>query len=188
MNRRQFLRSSVALSALAAVSGRIPLARAAAGNGTWRTFEVTTQVEVLKPEGATRVWVPTPLPEDTRYQKLLGNGWKADGGQVALQTDPKYGAGILTATWAAGQKPMLTLTSLFATRDIAVDLAAPGRVPAGGSAELQKYLEPTELLPTDGIVKQTADEIVRAVADEVSRFTAGADQADDIALVALKAR
>jgi sigma-B regulation protein RsbU (phosphoserine phosphatase) len=33
----------------------------------------------------------------------------------------------------------------------------------------------------------TADEIVRTVADEVSRFTAGADQADDITLVALKA-
>jgi serine phosphatase RsbU (regulator of sigma subunit) len=33
----------------------------------------------------------------------------------------------------------------------------------------------------------SADEIVRAVADEVSRFTAGAEQADDITLVALKA-
>jgi len=172
MNRRQFLQSSVALSALAAVSGRIPLARAAAGNGTWRTFEVTTQVEVLKPEGATRVWVPTPLPEGTPYQKLLGNGWKAEGGQVALQVDPKYGAGILTATWPAGQKPMLTLTSLFATRDIAVDLAAPGRVPAGGSAELQKYLEPTELLPTDGIVKQTADEIVRGARSDLEKARA----------------
>ena len=29
--------------------------------------------------------------------------------------------------------------------------------------------------------------VVKAVADEVSRFTAGADQADDITLVALKA-
>jgi len=36
--------------------------------------------------------------------------------------------------------------------------------------------------------EMTADEIVRTVADEVSRFTAGADQADDITLVALKAR
>jgi sigma-B regulation protein RsbU (phosphoserine phosphatase) len=33
----------------------------------------------------------------------------------------------------------------------------------------------------------TADELVHAVADEVSRFTAGAEQADDITLVALKA-
>ena len=34
----------------------------------------------------------------------------------------------------------------------------------------------------------TADEIVRTVADGVARFTAGAEQADDITLVALKAR
>lgn len=34
----------------------------------------------------------------------------------------------------------------------------------------------------------TAEQIVKAVADEVSRFTAGADQADDITLVALKAQ
>ncbi|MCK7533546.1 MAG: transglutaminase-like domain-containing protein [Marinilabiliales bacterium] len=66
----------------------------------------------------------------------------------------------------------MTLTSLFATRDIAVDLAAPGRVPAGGSAELQKYLEPTELLPTDGIVKQTADEIVRGARSDLEKARA----------------
>jgi len=34
----------------------------------------------------------------------------------------------------------------------------------------------------------TADQIVRAVAEDVSRFTGGADQADDITLVALKTR
>ena len=34
----------------------------------------------------------------------------------------------------------------------------------------------------------SADQIVRAVAEDVSRFTGGADQADDITLVALKTR
>jgi transglutaminase-like putative cysteine protease len=172
MDRRQFLRSSVALSALAVVSGRVPLARAAGESNTWRTFEVATHVEILQPEGMTRVWVPTPLADDTPYQKLLGNTWKAEGGQVALQPDPKYRAGILAATWPAGQKPLLTLTSRFATRDIAVDFAAPGRVPAAKPAELQKYLEPTELLPTDGIVKQTADEIVRGARSDLEKARA----------------
>ena len=48
----------------------------------------------------------------------------------------------------------------------------------------ERLLQLAERLPR-GL---SADEIVRAVADEVSRFTAGADQADDITLVALKAR
>jgi transglutaminase-like putative cysteine protease len=133
---------------------------------------VTTHVEILTPEGIARVWLPTPLAHDTPYQRLLGNTWEAEGGQVSLQADPKYGAGVLAATWQVGQKPLLTLTSRFATRDIAVDLTAPGRSPAAEPAELQIYLEPTELLPSDGIVKQTADEIVRGARSDLEKARA----------------
>jgi len=161
MNRRQFLRSSISLSALTVLSGRLPLARAAADSGKWRDFEVTTQVEVLRPAGVTRVWLPTPLAVETPYQKPVGNTWKAEGGRVAFQTDARYGAGIVSAEWPAGQQPVLTLTSRFATRDIAVDLAKPGQVASVPAAELRKYLEPTELLPTGGIVKDTAVGIVK---------------------------
>jgi transglutaminase-like putative cysteine protease len=172
MNRRQFLQSSIAVSSLAVFSGRLPRARAAAESGVWRTFEVTANVEVLKPEGITRVWLPTPLTTDTPYQKALGNTWKAEDGTVALQTDPKYGAGILSAEWPAGRRPLLTLTSRFATRDVAVDLSRPGLAAAERPAELQKALEPTELLPTDGIVKQTADEIVRGAKSDLDKARA----------------
>ncbi len=159
MNRRRFLQSSLGLSALSALPGGFRTARAAEVGAPWRTFEVTTQVEVLKPEGVTRVWVPTPLA-DTPFQKALGNDWKAEGGQAVWQTDPRYGAGILAAEWPAGQKAGLTLVGRVATRDIAVDFAQPGQSPAERPEVLKKYLEPTDLLPTDGIVKQTADEIV----------------------------
>ena len=39
----------------------------------WRTFEVTTRVEIVFPEGATRVWLPIPSV-DTGYQKTIDNG------------------------------------------------------------------------------------------------------------------
>jgi len=161
MNRRQFLRSSISLSAVTVLSGRLPRARAAAEGATWRTFEVTTQVDVRTPEGITRAWLPTPLTVETPYQKPLGNTWTAEGASVAFRSDARYGAGFVAAEWAAGQKPTLTLTSRFATRDIAVDLSRPGRGASEPAAELRKYLEPTELLPTDGIVKETADDIVK---------------------------
>ena len=172
MNRRQFLQSSIAVSSLAVFNGRLPLACAATESGVWRTFEVTTKVQVLKPEGITRVWLPTPLTTDTPHQKALGNTWKAEGGAVALQADPKYGAGILSAEWPAGRRPLLTLTSRFATRDVAVDLSRPGRAAAERPAELRKALEPTELLPTDGIVKQTADQIVRGAKSDLDKARA----------------
>jgi hypothetical protein len=28
--------------------------------GAWRTYEVTTRVEVVKPAGVTRAWLPVP--------------------------------------------------------------------------------------------------------------------------------
>lgn len=172
MTRRQFLQSSATASAFALLSGRLPLARAATTTGTWRTFGVTAQVEILKPDGVTRVWLPTPLSAETPYQKPLDNTWQTEGGSVVFRTDPKYGAGIVSAEWPAGKRPLLTLTSRFSTRDIVVDLAGPGRAPAEPAAALRKYLEPTDLLPTDGIVKETADGIVKGARTDVDKARA----------------
>ena len=62
MHRRAFLKASVALPAMAAMSTLPQLTRADTGAaGKWRVFEVTTQVDILKPAGVTRVWLPTPL-------------------------------------------------------------------------------------------------------------------------------
>jgi transglutaminase-like putative cysteine protease len=172
MNRRQFLRTSVSLSALAVLSGRVPRARAATQGAAWRHFEVTTQVDVLAPEGVTRVWLPTPLAVETPFQKPGGNTWTADGASVAFRTDARYGAGFVAAEWPGGRKPVLTLTSRFATRDIAVDLSRPGRGASAPAAELRTYLEPTALIPTDGIVKETAEDIVKGERTDLGKARA----------------
>ena len=172
MDRRAFIKTSAAWSAAAALPGGLVSARAAAEAGKWRTFEVTTRVEVLNPAGVTRVWLPTPLPPETAYQRSLGNTWSAEGGKVGFSTDPKYGAGIVAAEWSAGQKPVILLTSRFATRDIAVDLSGPKSAAAESPDVLRKYLAATQLLPTDGIVKETADKIVQGAATDVEKSRA----------------
>ena len=48
-------------------------------SGRWRTFQVTTRVEVLKPSGATRVWVPAALISETPFQKTLANTFNCRG-------------------------------------------------------------------------------------------------------------
>jgi transglutaminase-like putative cysteine protease len=172
MDRRAFIRTSAALSAAAALPGGLAAARAVAGPGRWRNFEVTTRVDVLNPAGVTRVWLPTPLTPDTPYQRALGNDWSAQGGNVSFSSDPKYGAGIVSAEWSAGQKPVITLTSRFATRDIAVDLSGAAAAPPESPELLRKYLAPTRLLPTDGIVKETAEKIVKGAGSDVDRARA----------------
>jgi transglutaminase-like putative cysteine protease len=165
VHRREFLKASVALPAMAAMSTLPQLTRADSGaSGKWRVFEVTNQVEILKPAGVTRVWLPTPLLEDTPYQKSLGNTWKADGATVSAAHDPKFGASFIFAEWPEAVKtPTLELTSRIATHDHTVDLAKPGTMPKMDPKVLAVYTEPTELLPTDGIVRETAQTIIKKV-------------------------
>lgn len=172
MDRRTFLMHSAAVSAAAALPGGLSGAQAATGSGPWRRFQVTTRVEVLHPSDVTRLWLPTPLAADTGYQRALGNDWSAEGGSVAFAADPHYGAGIVSAQWPRNQKPVMTLVSRFATRDVAVDLSAPGRAAPEKPAILKQYLAATELLPTDGVVRETADKIVRGAATDVQKARA----------------
>ena len=168
MDRRAFIKTTVMLPAAAAVSALPQLAAAASANAApgerWRVFEVATKVEVLKPAGVTRVWLPLPLVNDNDYQKNLGNTWNVEGGTASISADGKYGAELLYVEWSNPSKnPTVQLTSRFATRDRMVDLNKPGKSIKADRAELQLALAATELIPTDGIVRDTARGIVKDV-------------------------
>jgi transglutaminase-like putative cysteine protease len=170
MNRRDFLRSTGMASAAALPALGPALARAESGRGeAWRVFDVTTRVEILKPEGVTRVWVPTPLLEDTPFQKTLGNAFDAQGGTARLEKDPRYGAGMVAAEWAEGTKPVLVHTARFATRNIAVDTTLPRRFQPESAEVLARYTQPTELMPTDGAVKELSSSIVKGARTDVQK-------------------
>jgi transglutaminase-like putative cysteine protease len=173
MDRRDFLRLTGAASATAALPGAVSSAFAQAPAGDrWRVFEVTTRVEVTKPSGVTRIWLPTPLTQDTAYQKSMGNWWEDGGGTVAQAVEPKSGTGMVWAEFAAGSKPVLVLTSRFATRDVRVDLLVPGSTPAEDPAVLAHYLQPTDHMPLDGAVKDLSSSIVKGSRTDVEKARA----------------
>src|SRR5215475_11765793 len=154
MNRRDFLRTSaVATTGLACPGAARLLAKGAAAEA-WRTFEVVTRVEVLKPSGVTRIWVPGALIGSTPFQRTLSNSFTADqGGTAKLVEDSASSLGIVTAEFPDGVKPGLTVTSRVTTKDIAVDLQQRGSRAKANREELQYFLRPTKLIPTNGIVK-----------------------------------
>ena len=85
-----------------------------------------------------------------------GDDWTGNAVAAEVVTDPTYGAKILHATFADGEaQPVLEVVSRFRSRD----RAGAGAVVPLSDAERQLYLAPTELMPTDGIVQETADEI-----------------------------
>ena len=175
MDRRRFLKQGFALSAGVLATGLPRPARVAQAQGAkWRTFEVITRVEPASPSGVTRAWIPVPLMSETDYFRRLGDTWKGNGAVMRLERDPKYDAGFVYAEWPGSEKaPVIEITSRFSTRDRVVDVSKP---PAGAAKEdpavLKKYLAATALLPTDGIVLETSQEIVKGQATDVAKARA----------------
>jgi transglutaminase-like putative cysteine protease len=172
MDRRTFLKSGAALPAAVAITGSSRFAFANTSEN-WRVFEVTTSVEILNPAGLTRIWLPVPLTADTEYQKSLGNAWTADGAAVRYAQDPKYRAGIVAAEFPQSvPKPMVRLVSRFATRDRSVNLSTKGAGAREDPAVLRLNLAATDLLPTDGIVRKTAQDITRGQKNDLDKARA----------------
>jgi len=159
MKRRDFLRSAGILSAAAAFPTLRGFPARAAESASWRTFNVTTRVEVLNSAGPTRVWLPTALTTSTPFQRTLSNKYEAPGATVKLIQNKPDALGIVSADFPAGVPAVMTLTSRVSTRNCAADFAASGKAPKASRAELEHFLRPTKLLPTDGIVKSTALEV-----------------------------
>ena len=171
MDRRDFLRAAGILSAgFALPKAQRLFAQAALSD--WRTFEVTTRVEVLKPSGSTRIWVPTALLSQTPYQKTLSNAFKAERGTAKLIESKIDSMGIVAAAFPAGVKPVLTVTSRVATRNWTVNVSGRSIPHKTSRAELTYCLRTTKLLPTDGIVKETALEITSGAKTDVDKARA----------------
>ena len=172
MKRRDFLRSTGMVCASLALPKSGLLFAESAPSGSWRTFEVTTRVEVLKPSGVTRVWLPAALIRNTPFQKTFSNKFSAEGGTAEMVESKADALGIVTATFPAGVKPVLTVTNRIALKDYAVDLSAPGHPTKAKRAELEHFLRPTKLMPIDGIVKATAMEITSGAKTDVEKARA----------------
>ena len=169
MDRRDFLQSGSVASLGLAFAKAERLFSQVATVDRWRTFQVTTNIEVLKPSGATRVWVPAALIRETSFQKTQSNTFNCEGGTAKAVESKSDALGIIAAEFPAGVKPILSVTSRIATKDFAVDLTAPSKTPKEDHAELEYYLRSTKLLPTDGIVKETANEITKGAKTDVEK-------------------
>jgi transglutaminase-like putative cysteine protease len=157
MNRRDFLQAASVVSARLAFSS--PVER-------WRTFEVTTRIEVLRASGATRIWVPMALAGETQFQRTIKNTFSGEGGTCETIGN------MIAAEFPAGVRPVLTVTSRAATRNWAVNLAAPSQTRRVNTSELNDFLRPTKMAPTDGIVKQRATEITKGARTDLDKARA----------------
>jgi transglutaminase-like putative cysteine protease len=179
MNRRTFLRGAASLPVAAGasrVAGFVTPALAQQKEftprpGTWRTFEITTRVEILEASGVSRAWLPIPSVRSD-YQKPQGDQWSGNAKVMKAVSDGGSGATMLYAEFAPGEPaPVVELTSRFQTQDRALDWSKKVAVDED-PAILKNSLKSTDLIPTDGIVRETALEVTRGKASDVEKVRA----------------
>jgi len=162
MLRHTFLKTAVASLATPAMSR--------SSSGGWRTFDITTRVEVQTPAGLTRAWLPLPVA-DASYQRVLKQRWTGNATALrAIRVDTLHGD-LLFAEWPAAEtRPQVELSLEMATLDRAVDWGATVRT--ASTESLRRYLQPTRLLPLDCIVRAAAQRITRNLSDDESKARA----------------
>jgi transglutaminase-like putative cysteine protease len=178
MNRREFLMAAAGLpvaawglQGLSRAQSAPPVREFAPRPGPWRTFEITTHVEVQRPAGVTRLWLPLPAVV-AEYQDPLDNHWTGNATLMEERTDLAGMLRMLYAEFApGGPAPALEVSSRVQARDRAVDWSKPIAA-SEDKAGLNRCLAPTALIPTDGIVLETARAITRGKRTDVEKARA----------------
>lgn len=178
MKRRDLLLQLSAAIPLAIIGTRSRNGWAAeplSGSG-WRTFELTTDVDVASPAGRTQLWLPVPAAPRTEYQRRLELHWDAPGAaQARLVSLPGYDVELLHVEWrdAKSVRPV-KIVSRVSTRDRRIDVDAPPSHKATRESPrvLAMYQRPTALMPSDGVVHLTAERITRDRSGDVDKARA----------------
>jgi transglutaminase-like putative cysteine protease len=162
-------------AAAAAASAMLPRAALAQNAfvprpGAWRSFQTVTRLEIAKTAGDAQAWVPLPAFSEPDWFRPAGSTWTTNAAKAEIKRDPKYGAEFLHAVWSDGEKaPVVEVTSKFSTRDRAIDLTVPGSPISLSADDRTRYTAATDLIPTDGIVKETSDKIVAGATSDVDK-------------------
>ena len=165
LGRRAFLQAGLALPlGTAAASARFSPTDV-------RIFDVDVELDVADASGEVRVWVPLPLERAAAYQRVVTQRWTASTQVLGRHLDAT-GVSMLVASWPDTSAPRrLSLTTRIETTPYRVSLEPHAGLPES-SQTLARYLAPTALIPTDGIVRTTALDIVKGHSTPLARARA----------------
>jgi len=172
INRRDMFKAGIAAGAIGLAprlaSAQVTFAPVPKG---WRSFVLTARVEPQN--GTTKAWIPLPTFEAADWQRPGNVTWTGNARVAERVRDPKYGAEMLRVEWASDQQsPVIEVAARVQTQNRAVRVGLAQSVTPLPETERKLSLAATELLPTDGLVKETAEEIVRGKKDDVAKARA----------------
>jgi len=172
MQRRRFLRSMVATSAALAaprVAGALPMLDPFSPQpDRWRTFDLTTTIELAGASGPAAAWIPVPAVSAATWIKPAASRWKTNATSVKLVHDPVSATAMVYAQWTASATvPSIEIVSRVATRDRTTDFAKPGTAADLLPADRARY----SAAPAE-IVRERAGTIAPGVTNELDKARA----------------
>lgn len=121
--------------------------------GKWRSFEITTRVDLRDARGQAQAWLPLPSIDNGVWQSSVGDAWSSNG-DANVAVDGSWGARMLHVRFASGtQTPFVELKSTVRLQNRAAGAQAAA---APALSDLRFWMQPTALLPTDGLVRKAA--------------------------------
>jgi transglutaminase-like putative cysteine protease len=176
VSRREFLMGAAAIAAMPAFS-RFSAAQGAMAPvvfaphpGEWRKFEIGTVVEIAKPKGSTQAWIPVPSFKDETWMIPGETRWTSPSGTVERVNDANSGAEMLHVSWASNETaPRIEVFSTFSGRDRSVEIVKTSAAPTLAPDVRIRCTSATELLPLDGIVRETALKITDGATTDLEK-------------------
>jgi len=172
--RTRFLGGSAATLAALALPRN---ARAAAHDGgeggdAWRPYVVTTTVR-LPAKRTAKLWLPIAGISSQTWIQPLTNEWRTNAPVSQIRTDAATGTPMLAAEWTPKDpQPVLQGTCVVELLDRTVSFGTASAAPRLDDAARAAYTAGTPAVPTDGIVRRTAERIVGNATTPLARARA----------------
>ncbi len=172
LTRRTLMKTASAASLVAVLPRAGQAAFLPVADG-WRQFAITTRIALPAGTGAAQAWVPVSAVSEEGWMRPGENDFTTSANDARIMTDASGEATFLHARWGAGPTPKeLELTSTFSTQSRSATLSQPGDTPALSSEDRALYTRATALLPTDGIVAETAQQITGGLDGDLAKARA----------------
>lgn len=152
-------------------AARLPPVKAPEPPSEWRTFEITTTLNLKNSSGQSKLWLPLPLNQDTLFQRTLGHAWEGNQNNSSMRRLPDGDLEVFHCEWRDSGEGKLQLKTLVTTADRHFDITKRTVAPERDDI-LRRNLQASRLIPNDGLAFQLGERIIGRIKDPVAQAKA----------------
>ena len=152
-------------------ASRLPPVKAPEPPTEWRTYEITTTVNLKDAGGLNRLWLPLPLNQDTLFQRTLGHSWQGNASSSSMRRFPDGDLEVFHCEWRDIAEGRLQLKTLVTTADRHFDVTKRTVAPEREDI-LRRNLQASQLIPNEGLAFLLGERILGRIKDPVAQAKA----------------